>query len=167
MIPIDSPKLQIFPQSLTILERHQMLANISLFRALSRLRVSNTSTTTNSFKDIVYEVQGSYYVTQLQFGSPSGDLFSSYVLLDTADRNTWVQCEGCNPCFELNLDNIRVHDSATYRLMSPHDPRCEPQEVYQGSCGFFGSIWNGKRGFHQRSNGNRFISIPNRQNTTI
>ncbi|XP_074314678.1 aspartyl protease AED1-like [Silene latifolia] len=65
-----------------------------------------------------------------------GGLLHTYLLLDTASPETWVQCEGCNPCIQVNQRDFSYTGSRTYRKMRPNDPMCYPQLDYEGSCGF-------------------------------
>ncbi|KAL2942281.1 Aspartic proteinase nepenthesin-1 [Bienertia sinuspersici] len=146
LIPIDSPKLQILPDSLSTQRqlRLQFLKNISMARAASYTpRDSNTSI--NSIQSLVQKVLSGFYVTQVFFGS-SSYLMSPYLLVDTGDTNTWVQVEGCNPCFEVKNGNIRPQASPTFALLSLDDPRCNPKLAYHWSCGyksFYGSASSG------------------------
>jgi len=90
MIPIDSSHLQIFRQNLTNLDRHQLLANIYVSRAMKAI-----TNLPNAISSHMYRVLSSYYVTQLAFGNGKGAL-SPFLLPDTGCGETWVQCQGCN-----------------------------------------------------------------------
>ncbi|XP_074276900.1 aspartic proteinase nepenthesin-1-like [Silene latifolia] len=79
-------------------------------------------------------VQSSVYVTQLHLGE--GDTaYSPYVILDTGAELTWVQCESCNPCFELD-QKFAYKKSTSFRRVSVNDELCAPRKSYGGSCGF-------------------------------
>ncbi|KNA03879.1 hypothetical protein SOVF_204960 [Spinacia oleracea] len=75
-----------------------------------------------------------YFVTQLFFGT--GQFSSPYVILDSGDDKTWIQCDGCNPCFEVKGGNIRPNASVSYKLLSVDDPRCNPKFLYHWACGY-------------------------------
>ncbi|KMS99492.1 hypothetical protein BVRB_1g023320 [Beta vulgaris subsp. vulgaris] len=128
MIPIDSPHLKVVANTLTTQERHQFRTNISLSRALSLAAPTDISSK-------LYRMLSSFYVTQLAFGKGAG-VFAPFVLIDTGSIETWVQCEGCNPCFELYPRSFSYKESLTYARMSIHDPRCVPKTIFEGSCGF-------------------------------
>ncbi|KAJ8452516.1 hypothetical protein Cgig2_000105 [Carnegiea gigantea] len=130
MIPIDSPHLQIFPQNLAPLDRHELLSNISISRALG-----GSTRSSNQISQHLYRAKSSYYITQLALGN-GGGAQSPFLLLDTGSDETWVQCEGCNPCFATKAGNFRYMDSTTYARMKIDDQRCVPQKIFEGSCGF-------------------------------
>ncbi|KAK9669818.1 hypothetical protein RND81_13G156500 [Saponaria officinalis] len=77
--------------------------------------------------------KSSYYITQLAFGTGPG-LLNPYLLLDTACEETWVQCEGCNPCMNYEGKNFLYTASRSYRRMSINDRMCDPPLAYEGSC---------------------------------
>lgn len=140
MISIESPELQIMPKNLTSQERHQFLVNVSLSR-VSRYHISNTSM--KLFEGDVWLKLSSYYVTQLFFGT-SSNLFAPFFILDTGDDKTWVQCDGCNPCFQVKDGNIHIQNSVTYKYLSVDDPRCEPKYTYLlGICGYISNYGGG------------------------
>ncbi|KAK9706411.1 hypothetical protein RND81_07G122400 [Saponaria officinalis] len=135
MIPIDSPDLKVIPQGYTSHERHQLFTNISLSRAL-RYR-KNLSP--NEIKTPMYRVASSLFVTRLQFGDREGHegFYSPYLLLDTGTDLTWVQCEGCNPCFELSYGNFPYTESTSFSRVALNDPLCLPPSFdFEGSCGY-------------------------------
>ncbi|XP_074313532.1 aspartic proteinase nepenthesin-1-like [Silene latifolia] len=89
----------------------------------------------NGFKSPLILSKLNYFVTKLAFGTGEG-LFSPFVLLDTGSEETWVQCEGCDPCFALKGKNFNYKASSTYKRMRVDDPMCNPRLAYEGSCGF-------------------------------
>ncbi|KAL9233561.1 hypothetical protein vseg_008546 [Gypsophila vaccaria] len=131
--PIDSPHLQILPKSYTVKDRHHFLRNISLSRAFYA-STKNAKLGLNSINSSVSNVQGSYFVTQLTFGSKEPP-FNLVVILDTLADQTWIQCAGCDPCFNL-ANSSHVEDSNTYARLSMDDSRCVPKINYEGGCGF-------------------------------
>ncbi|KAL9247984.1 hypothetical protein vseg_021351 [Gypsophila vaccaria] len=117
----------------------------------------------------MYVAGSSYYVTSLSFGEGPGHL-TSYMLLDTACPETWVQCEGCNPCIELSSDNFKYMDSPTFKRMGLYDPMCYTNEEYEGSCGFrityshtartTGFVGRDIFYFDKATGGSRLFSVP-------
>ncbi|KAL9240589.1 hypothetical protein vseg_014790 [Gypsophila vaccaria] len=132
MIPISSPDLKILPPHFTAHERHQFLVNMSISRVK---RHTKNSISPNDIESPVYVAASSYYVTPLSFGNGPAHL-TTYMLLDTGCTETWVQCEGCNPCIELASNNFKYMDSPTFKKMGLYDPMCRPYEEYKGNCGF-------------------------------
>ncbi|XP_074278797.1 aspartic proteinase nepenthesin-1-like [Silene latifolia] len=130
MIPIDSHHLQIVPEKLTTYERLQFFNNITMSRIYNRRK----HLFPDRIKSPLSLVRASVYVTQLHLGE--GDTaYSPYVLLDTGSQLTWVQCEGCDPCFELDK-NFAYKKSISFTRVSVNDELCSPHESYDGSCGF-------------------------------
>ncbi|KAL2904502.1 Aspartic proteinase nepenthesin-1 [Bienertia sinuspersici] len=128
MIPIDSPELEMYPESLSTQQHHELLMNIT------KARVSLY--TPSREESMLYKMLSNFYATQLFFGT-SNELLNAYVLFDTGGINTWVQCEGCNPCFQLEPGNIEMSKSKTYKLLSLYDQRCNPHYVYGNEwCGY-------------------------------
>ncbi|XP_074314676.1 aspartic proteinase nepenthesin-1-like [Silene latifolia] len=124
----------MLPQHLTTQEQHQFLTNISL----SRVHVyskNSTKIVENSITVPVNQVYTSYFVTPMTLGTEAG-ILHTYLALDTASPETWVQCEGCNPCIQVNRKDFSYTESPLYKKMSPYDPMCYPQVLYGGSCGF-------------------------------
>ncbi|XP_042479818.1 aspartic proteinase nepenthesin-1-like [Macadamia integrifolia] len=59
--------------------------------------------------------------------------------MDTGSHTTWVQCEGCNPCFSLiQTPNFPFQRSQSYRSIPCGHQECPtPREAcYGSSCGF-------------------------------
>ncbi|XP_074287664.1 aspartic proteinase nepenthesin-1-like [Silene latifolia] len=129
MIPIDSPHLKILPENFNVQERHQYLINVSLSRA------NKFQLAPESFRVTIHGLDSSYYVTSLNIGEGQGAL-STYLLLDTGSEQTWVQCEGCNPCFQLNGKTFAYKKSPNFAKMSLTDELCFPRSSYSGSCRF-------------------------------
>ncbi|XP_074266726.1 aspartic proteinase CDR1-like [Silene latifolia] len=136
MIPIDSPELQIVSNGLTIHERHQFFANISLSRVLRYRNNNKGRLDLNALKSRAYLLKDSYYVTQLALGrGPAA--YQTYVMLDTGYDETWVQCEGCNPCIQTRTGNFVYKNSRSFQRMTFDDPLClPPKQDYSGSCGY-------------------------------
>ncbi|XP_074313534.1 aspartic proteinase nepenthesin-1-like [Silene latifolia] len=130
MIPIDSPHLQILPKHATALERRQFLINIST----SRVKNYPLRLTPNGLKSPVKLAKDSYYVTKLPLGTGKG-LLSPYMVIDTGSDETWVQCEGCDHCFESKYKNFNYKLSPTFSRMGVDDPLCYLRLAYDGSCG--------------------------------
>ncbi|XP_074276899.1 aspartic proteinase nepenthesin-1-like [Silene latifolia] len=130
MIPIDSHHLQIVPEKFTTYERLQFFNNITMSRIYNRRK----HLFPDGIKSPLSLVQASVYVTQLHLGE-GNTAYSPYVILDTGSELTWVQCKGCNPCFELDK-NFAYKKSTSFRRVSVNDELCSPPESYKGSCGF-------------------------------
>ncbi|KAK9735202.1 hypothetical protein RND81_04G190500 [Saponaria officinalis] len=129
MIPITSPHLQIIPKTYNNAERFQFLANISL----SRIYNLRKSVTPNDIKTQIYHGNNLFY-TQLTISS-GNTAYRPYVILDTGSDVTWVQCEGCNPCFDVEGGNFAYKKSISFRRVGVQDPLCPPDHVYiDGSC---------------------------------
>ncbi|KAK9691783.1 hypothetical protein RND81_09G219900 [Saponaria officinalis] len=139
--PIDSPHLQILPKSFTIKERHHFLRNISLSRAFYANKKNAKLLGLNSIHSSLSNVQRSYFVTQLSFGSQEPP-FNPLVILDTSADQTWIQCAGCNPCFDLQKSFL-VENSTSYSRLGVDDGRCIPKINYEGGCGFEASYGKG------------------------
>ncbi|XP_074303627.1 aspartic proteinase nepenthesin-1-like [Silene latifolia] len=133
IFPIDSHHLQILPTSFTSKERQHFLRNISLSRAFYANN-RNSKLGLESIRSTLMNVQNSYFVTQLTFGS-SDPPFSPLVILDTWADLTWIQCADCEACFNLKT-SFKVENSSTYSRMDVEDTRCSPRINYEGSCGF-------------------------------
>ncbi|XP_042485984.1 aspartic proteinase nepenthesin-2-like [Macadamia integrifolia] len=89
----------------------------------------------------IVEYTGTYYVAEVGIGtfptSPKG--LPYYLLMDTGSHTTWVQCEGCNPCFSLTqTPNFPFQRSQSYRSIPCGHQECPtPREAcYGSSCGF-------------------------------
>ncbi|XP_074276898.1 aspartic proteinase nepenthesin-1-like [Silene latifolia] len=131
MIPIDSHHLQIVRERTTMDERLQLFNNITM----SRIYPQRKKLSPDSIKSRVVRVQKTLFVTQLHLGE-GNTAYTPYVLLDTASDITWVQCEGCNPCFELNGKNFDFKRSTFFRRVNINDEICFPPKFYyDGSCG--------------------------------
>ncbi|KAK9735334.1 hypothetical protein RND81_04G199200 [Saponaria officinalis] len=141
MIPINSPHLKIIPSNLTIHQHHQLLANISMSRVL-KYRNDSNGLGLNQIKSTVYAQKTSYYVTQVhleQGRSPQGiSIYSTYLLLDTACFDTWLQCDGCNPCIEVAGSNFNQSKSASFRGVAADDIICLLTSGFDvnGVCGY-------------------------------
>ncbi|KAK9691703.1 hypothetical protein RND81_09G213300 [Saponaria officinalis] len=104
--------------------------------SLSRVHTySKKSITPNSIKLPVWVASSSYYLTQLTLGAGHG-LITTYVLIDTAYPETWIQCEGCDPCIQLANRNFPYSESPSFRKMRKQDRMCDPYWEYDGFCGF-------------------------------
>ncbi|KAK9726227.1 hypothetical protein RND81_05G199900 [Saponaria officinalis] len=136
MIPIESKELQMFPNNLSSKERSLFLTNISLSRAYNSPITNISKLHPNSYKlPTIYSLPKGYYVTEFEFGNGRGS-FQGKFLIDTASDNTWVQCQDCNPCFDLEGKYFRYKDSRTFERMGVHHRLCDPQEEIEGSCKF-------------------------------
>ncbi|KAK9691781.1 hypothetical protein RND81_09G219700 [Saponaria officinalis] len=140
IIPIDSPHLQILPKSFTVKERHHFLRNISLSRAFYAHK-QNAKLGINSISSPLSNIQTSYFVTKLTFGTRK-PAFSPVLVLDISADQTWIQCADCNPCFKLNA-TFPVEESSSYMRLDPSDTRCSPTIVYNGTCGFDSTFGSG------------------------
>ncbi|XP_074271830.1 aspartic proteinase nepenthesin-1-like [Silene latifolia] len=113
---------------------------------MSRIYTQRKNLSPDNIKSLVFRVQKTLFVTQLHLGE-GNTAYAPYVLLDTASDVTWVQCEGCNPCFELHGQNFDYKRSTSFRRVSINDEMCIPPKFsYDGSCGL-----------------NRRYGVPNRQ----
>ncbi|KAL9224891.1 hypothetical protein vseg_000875 [Gypsophila vaccaria] len=57
--------------------------------------------------------------------------------MDTGSDETWVQCEGCNPCFQVQGSNFDYRRSRSFRRMSLQDNLCvRPRIEFDGTCGY-------------------------------
>ncbi|KAL9236672.1 hypothetical protein vseg_011310 [Gypsophila vaccaria] len=165
MIPISSPNLKILPPHFTAQERHRFLVNMSISRVN---RHTKNSISPNDIESRVYVSGSSYYITSLSFGRGPGHL-TTYMLLDTACPETWVQCEGCNPCIELASGNFKYMGSSTFKKMGLYDPMCHPDDEYEGSCGFeltytdtrtIGFVGRDTFYFDKATGGSRLFPVP-------
>ncbi|KAK9735197.1 hypothetical protein RND81_04G190100 [Saponaria officinalis] len=130
MIPITSPLLQIIPETYNNVERFQFLVNISLSRIHNRRKFL----TPDSVKSPIYKAVN-FFVTQLAM-SEGNTAYYPYVILDTGSDVTWVQCDGCNPCFDLPGGNFAYEESTSFRRVSLQDELCPSDHVnVDGSCG--------------------------------
>ncbi|KAL9248037.1 hypothetical protein vseg_021402 [Gypsophila vaccaria] len=141
MFPINSPDLQILPQSLTVNEQEHFLVNISLSRALYAKKQESNLALDSIQQSAIPFLRHSYFVTQLTFGNLNKS-FTPYMILDTFSDLTWIQCANCNPCFKLN-DTFPLDDSPSYVRMDLDDRRCVPKEIFNGSCAFNASYGKG------------------------
>ncbi|KAK9741156.1 hypothetical protein RND81_03G085700 [Saponaria officinalis] len=89
----------------------------------------------NAFTVPLYEARGNYFVTTVTIGQGT-TVHTPYLLLDTGESVTWVQCVGCNPCITSNLKNFDYKKSTSFRLVSLDDDICSPKLNYKGSCGY-------------------------------
>ncbi|XP_042499725.1 aspartic proteinase nepenthesin-1-like [Macadamia integrifolia] len=82
-----------------------------------------------------------YYVAKVGIGSfqPALKWLAYYLIMDTGSQITWVQCEGCNPCFPLiQTPNFPFSRSQSYRSIPCGHKDCptQRQDCYGSSCGF-------------------------------
>ncbi|XP_074276897.1 aspartic proteinase nepenthesin-1-like [Silene latifolia] len=130
MVPINSHHLKIVPEKFTTYERLQFFNNITMSRMYNRRK----HLFPDGIKSPLSLVQNTVFVTELHLGE--GDTaYSPYVNLDTGSEVTWVQCEGCDPCFELDK-SFAYKKSTSFTRVSIYDEMCSPPESYDGSCGF-------------------------------
>ncbi|KAK9683244.1 hypothetical protein RND81_10G125900 [Saponaria officinalis] len=131
MVPIDTPHLGLVPQHFTKQQRHQYLINISLSRPYY-----NSKLAPNSIMSQVYGLPSSYYATPMVIGEGAA-AFSTYLLFDISTDMTWIQCEGCDPCFQVNNNrNFDYSHSPNFEMMSVDDPLCYPRFDRRGLCGY-------------------------------
>ncbi|KAK9676817.1 hypothetical protein RND81_11G103100 [Saponaria officinalis] len=77
------------------------------------------------------------YVTQLTLGEGDGTDYP-FVYIDTGTDLTWVQCEGCNPCFPYQLKNYNYEKSTSFSRVSVDDQMCDPLlRIIDGSCAIY------------------------------
>ncbi|XP_074303629.1 aspartic proteinase nepenthesin-1-like [Silene latifolia] len=162
MFPIDSPHLKILPQTFTTKERHQFLVSISLSRAL-HAKTRDSKFAPNSIQSHITTFEG-YFVTQLTFGNLTSP-FSAIVIVDTFSNHTWVQCAGCNPCFNLNA-TLALDDSPSFVRMNLNDARCVPRKNFDGSCAFESSFGQGHTEGYLGNTKFIFNYIENQENRT-
>ncbi|KAK9678059.1 hypothetical protein RND81_11G185600 [Saponaria officinalis] len=76
------------------------------------------------------------FLTQISFGE-GVDAYSPFLFLDTGSNLTWIQCEGCNPCFPLQGKHYSYRRSTTFTRVSVDDYLCDPPwRSKDGSCLF-------------------------------
>ncbi|XP_074265464.1 putative aspartic protease At2g35615 [Silene latifolia] len=102
---------------------------------MSRIHNHKNKFALNDIKSPLLRAKGNLFVTQLSFGEVD-DPYSPYLLLDIGSEMTWVQCEGCDPCFQINGKNFDYKKSSSFKRVSENDELCYPLEfTYEGSCG--------------------------------
>ncbi|XP_042479817.1 aspartic proteinase nepenthesin-1-like [Macadamia integrifolia] len=91
----------------------------------------------------IVEYTGVYYVAEVGIGSfppiPGPKGLPYYLIMDTGSHITWVQCEGCNPCFPLTqTPNFPFRRSQSYRSIPCGHRECPTPrgDCYGSSCGF-------------------------------
>ncbi|XP_043717709.1 probable aspartic protease At2g35615 [Telopea speciosissima] len=141
-----SPHSPFYPGNVTNTEKIDILiqgTKARMHNLFSTMREQNWNGSSD-VDDIVVAVQytGFYFVAQVGIGSfPSfpGQKGMPYLLMiDTGSRLTWVQCEGCNPCFPLQQPNFPYNRSESYKSIPCGDPTCPTpnQDCFQSFCGF-------------------------------
>ncbi|XP_043717775.1 aspartic proteinase CDR1-like [Telopea speciosissima] len=141
-----SPHSPFYPGNITDMEKIDILIHVTnarIHHLLSMMRERNWNGS-SEVDDIVATVQytGIYFVAQVGIGSfPafSGQKGMPYLLMiDTGSDLTWVQCEGCNPCFPLQQPNFPYNRSQSYKSIPCGDPTCPTpnQDCFQSFCGF-------------------------------
>ncbi|XP_042489530.1 aspartic proteinase nepenthesin-1-like [Macadamia integrifolia] len=101
----------------------------------------NSSSEVNDIMTFL-QYTGAYYVAKVGIGSfPYGSGLkwkTYYLMMDTGSHITWVQCEGCNPCFPLLRPNFPYRSSESYRLISCGHPDCPTprDDCYGTFCGY-------------------------------
>ncbi|KAK9735201.1 hypothetical protein RND81_04G190400 [Saponaria officinalis] len=137
MIPITSPHLQIIPETYNNVERFQFLANISMSRIYNR---RNFSAPDGIKSPIIKGVH--FFFTQLAM-SKGNTAYKPYLILDTGSSITWIQCDGCNPCFDVEGGNFAYAESTSFMRVSLQDDLCPSDHVnIDGSCGISISYGN-------------------------
>ncbi|XP_043717575.1 aspartic proteinase CDR1-like [Telopea speciosissima] len=141
-----SPHSPFYPGNITDMEKIDILiqgTNVRIHHLFSTMREQNWNGS-SEVNDIVVTVQytGVHFVTHVGIGSfpPSpGRKGIPYLLaIDTGSQLTWVQCEGCNPCFPLQQPNFPYKISQSYKPIPCGDPTCPTpnQDCFQSFCGF-------------------------------
>ncbi|XP_043717721.1 aspartic proteinase CDR1-like [Telopea speciosissima] len=141
-----SPHSPFYPGNITDIEKIDILiqgTNIRIHHLFSTMRERNWNGS-SEVEDIAATVQytGLYFVTQVGIGSfspfPSGKGLPYLLAIDTGSQLTWVQCEGCNPCFPLQQPNFPYNRSQSYKSIPCGDPTCPTpnQNCFQSFCGF-------------------------------
>ncbi|KAL9244102.1 hypothetical protein vseg_017910 [Gypsophila vaccaria] len=133
MVPINSPDLQLFPESYTTNEQAHFLRDISLSRAFYANK-RNSKMRLDSINANYTNIQTNYFVIQFTVGTQIPPL-SPIVIVDMLTDKTWIQCAKCIDCFNLT-NSFPIHNSTTYSLMTIDDTRCSPKVMLQGACGF-------------------------------
>ncbi|CAL8155915.1 unnamed protein product [Prunus armeniaca] len=134
MFTILSPNSSIFPQNLTLFEKHQKLTEISKARALDLIMTTSSSETLvpNAISSPVKHAYSDFYYIEMYVGTPPQ---KTNLALDTGSTLTWVQCEGCKSCFELSMPNFSIRRSTTSRPMPDDHPLCVPPNLGPGTKG--------------------------------
>lgn len=134
LIPIDEVDKTLFPENFIHKERYQRLAKIS--RACVHQLESATSLNLAEWKQTAEPYQKKktkqkqtaeykpytlrpkvtmdnlgYFIASLTVGSYS---YAPYSLVDTGNKDTGMQCEGCTECFHVRQGNFNRLKSATY-----------------------------------------------------
>ncbi|PON69498.1 Aspartic peptidase [Trema orientale] len=136
LIPITS----LFPNNLTLLEKHNKLVKISQHRqeqhsvimitSISSSLVNSTNSTAKPNAVILrpsvrHRAPSGFYMVQVSIGSK---LFSPYLVLDPGTDLTWVQCEGCTNCFPVRgSGNFKYQESQSYRKLPCNHTLCVPK----------------------------------------
>ncbi|KAK9706918.1 hypothetical protein RND81_07G160500 [Saponaria officinalis] len=138
MIPIHS----LLPQHFSAQERHEYLVNISLSRTYN-VCTFNCTLSSNSFESLLYGPHNKvgYFITPLYLGEG----YLTFAFLDTGDYMTWIQCEGCDGCFEFQGTKFNYTKSPSYAKISSSDPMCtEPMIINEGTCDFKNRYYSGQ-----------------------
>ncbi|KAL9235146.1 hypothetical protein vseg_009934 [Gypsophila vaccaria] len=149
LIPIHS----ILPEHFDAQERHEYLVNISL----SRKHYFGKSNSTLSSNSLEAPLSGphnrlGYFITPILIEFES---YKTYALVDTGSHKTWIQCEGCQDCFEFGGKKFDYKRSPNFEMLSPSDPMCiNPDKTYEGACGFEDTYYSNQyiKGFYGREN---------------
>ncbi|XP_043717594.1 aspartic proteinase CDR1-like [Telopea speciosissima] len=141
-----SPHSPFYPGNITDMEKIDILiqgTNARMYHLFLMMREQNWNGS-SEVDDIVATVQftGVYFVAQVGIGSfppsPGQKGMPYWLVIDTGSYLTWVQCEGCNPCFPLQQPNFPYNRSQSYKPIPCGDPTCPTpnQDCFQSFCGF-------------------------------
>ncbi|KAL9235809.1 hypothetical protein vseg_010544 [Gypsophila vaccaria] len=149
LIPIHS----ILPKHFDVQGRHEYLVNISL----SRTHYFGRSNSTLSSNSLEAELSGphnslGYFITPIRI---EFETYTTYALIDTGSPKTWIQCEGCQDCFQFRGKKFDYKRSPNFEMLSPSDPMCfYPDITYKRACGFKDTYADNQyiEGFYGREN---------------
>ncbi|XP_043717689.1 aspartic proteinase CDR1-like [Telopea speciosissima] len=141
-----SPHSPFYPGNITNMEKIDLLiqgTEARMDHLFSTKREENWNGS-SEVDDIVAPMKytGFYYVAQVGIGSfpplPGPKVIPYFFMMDTGSELTWVQCEGCDPCFPLQQQNFPYKRSQSYKPIPCGDPTCPTpkQDCFQSFCGF-------------------------------
>ncbi|KAL9247721.1 hypothetical protein vseg_021123 [Gypsophila vaccaria] len=106
----------------------------------------------DAFTVPLYGTRGNYFVTRVSIGQ-GAFVHNPYLLLDTGESVTWLQCVGCNPCIPSRYKDFDYKKSTSFELVTLEDDICTPKHNYKGSCGYESNYRESKSvGFMGRDN---------------